>query len=144
MTRSTRRSSRCPWSGPGRHPRAPWPRRCRPSPARKSVACPALMPKYPVMSLTADHGQPGAGAGAAHGARPVALVTGAGRTAGIAAGIVRQLAESGWDIAFTYWHAYDDRMPWGPEADATAAITEIIGAQGAACVAIEADLADPG
>jgi 3-oxoacyl-[acyl-carrier protein] reductase len=102
------------------------------------------MPKYPVMSLTADHGQPGAGAGAAHGARPVALVTGAGRTAGIAAGIVRQLAESGWDIAFTYWHAYDDRMPWGPEADATAAITEIIGAQGAACVAIEADLADPG
>jgi 3-oxoacyl-[acyl-carrier protein] reductase len=96
------------------------------------------MPKYPVMTFTADHGQPAGGAGSAEAARPVALVTGAGRTAGIAAGIVGQLAASGWDIAFTYWHAYDDRMPWGQQADATAAITEIITAQGAGAVAIEA------
>jgi 3-oxoacyl-[acyl-carrier protein] reductase len=43
-------------------------------------------------------------------ARPIALVTGVGRTAGIGAGIATQLAASGWDIAFTYWTAYDTRM----------------------------------
>jgi len=57
-------------------------------------------------------------------ARPVALVTGTGRTAGIAAGIAGQLAASGWNIAFTYWTAYDQRMPWGPEPEAAAAIRE--------------------
>jgi 3-oxoacyl-[acyl-carrier protein] reductase len=42
--------------------------------------------------------------------RPVALVTGVGRTVGIGAGIAGQLAASGWDIAFSYWTAYDQRM----------------------------------
>jgi len=37
--------------------------------------------------------------------RPVALVTGVGRTVGIGAG-----------IAFTYWTAYDERMSWGIES----------------------------
>jgi len=41
----------------------------------------------------------------------VALVTGVGRTAGIGAGIATALAASGWDIALTYWAAYDTRMP---------------------------------
>jgi 3-oxoacyl-[acyl-carrier protein] reductase len=54
--------------------------------------------------------------------RPVALVTGVGRTAGIGAGIASQLAASGRDIAFTYWTAYDARMTWGVEAGATDAI----------------------
>lgn len=75
--------------------------------------------------------------------RPLALITGVGRTVGIGAGIARQLAASGWDIAFTYWSPYDDRMPWGVEAGARDGIEQDLAARGAATAAIEADLADP-
>jgi 3-oxoacyl-[acyl-carrier protein] reductase len=74
--------------------------------------------------------------------RPVALVTGVGRTVGIGAGIARSLAASGWDIAFTYWTAYDERMDWGVESGATGEITAELTALGAAAIPIEADLAD--
>lgn len=72
----------------------------------------------------------------------MALVTGAGRSAGIGAGITRQLAESGWDIAFTYWTPYDDRVHSGAVPGASAAITAEIAEHGAAAAAIEADLCD--
>jgi 3-oxoacyl-[acyl-carrier protein] reductase len=39
-----------------------------------------------------------------------ALITGVGRRRGIGAGIARGLAEDGWDLALSYWHAYDDRI----------------------------------
>jgi 3-oxoacyl-[acyl-carrier protein] reductase len=74
--------------------------------------------------------------------RPVALVTGVGRTVGIGAGIAARLAASGWDIAFTYWTAYDERMPWGVEPAATHAVERSLSGHGVAVAAIEADLAD--
>jgi 3-oxoacyl-[acyl-carrier protein] reductase len=86
--------------------------------------------------MTGENSDPGP-------ARPVALVTGVGRTAGLGAGIARQLAGSGWDVAFTYWTAYDQRMPWGEEGNAARVIGESLAGAGAAVAAVEADLADP-
>jgi 3-oxoacyl-[acyl-carrier protein] reductase len=89
--------------------------------------------------MTSNHDRVPAGPG-----RPVALVTGVGRTVGIGAGIATELAASGWDIAFTYLTAYDERMSWGVENGATSAIEESLASNGAAVAAIEADLADTG
>ncbi|MEI7905428.1 MAG: short-chain dehydrogenase, partial [Candidatus Firestonebacteria bacterium] len=45
--------------------------------------------------------------------RPIALVTGASRKAGIGSAIATSLAEAGWDVAVSYWLKYDAAMPWG-------------------------------
>lgn len=74
-------------------------------------------------------------------ARPVALVTGVSRSAGIGAAIVENLARAGWDIALTYWPAYDDRMPWRSNAADFTAIENALQEYGARTFAIETDLA---
>lgn len=94
------------------------------------------------MTMTSEYDHHPAGESSSGHGRPTALVTGAGRTVGIGAGIANQLAASGWDIAFTYWTGYDKRMPWGIEARAADAIESSLTSHGAAAVAIEADLTD--
>ncbi|CAM5367013.1 SDR family oxidoreductase OS=Streptomyces alboniger OX=132473 GN=CP975_01980 PE=3 SV=1 [Streptomyces alboniger] len=75
--------------------------------------------------------------------RPLALVTGAGRSAGIAASVVLGLARAGWDVAFTYWTPYDARMRWGVEPGAPEELRKRAAALGARTHAVEADLSDP-
>lgn len=74
--------------------------------------------------------------------RPVALVTGVGRRRGIAAAIVERLAIAGWDVAFTFWRPSDDRMAWGRDDHAAAALGDRLPEVGARAFAVEADLAD--
>jgi 3-oxoacyl-[acyl-carrier protein] reductase len=68
----------------------------------------------------------------------LALVTGASRREGIGAAIALGLARGGWDVAITYWRAYDARMPWGasPVEDVMAQLK----AAGVSTMALEADL----
>lgn len=75
--------------------------------------------------------------------RPLALVTGAGRSAGIAASVVLNLARAGWDVAFTYWTPYDARMQWGVEQGAPEELRKEVASLGARTLAVEADLSDP-
>jgi 3-oxoacyl-[acyl-carrier protein] reductase len=62
-------------------------------------------------------------------ARPVALVTGVGRSVGIAATVAAGLAADGWTVASAGWRGYDARMPWGADGEPLAEF--------------EADMADP-
>jgi 3-oxoacyl-[acyl-carrier protein] reductase len=96
------------------------------------------------MTMTSDQDHVEAGQLPPGPRRPIALVTGVGRTVGIGAGVVTRLAASGWDIAFTYWTDYDKRMSWGVEAGAVDAMQKSLTGHGAATAAIEADLVDAG
>ena len=73
-------------------------------------------------------------------AKRVALISGVGRTAGLGYAIAKRLAAERWDIALTYWAAYDMRMPWGAEQEAAGLINRELVAMGSRVISIEADL----
>lgn len=73
----------------------------------------------------------------------VACITGVGRKNSIGRAIALRLAESGWDIAFSYWSPYEERMSLGGTPNDPADIAEEIAATGRRVLAVEADFEDP-
>jgi len=72
--------------------------------------------------------------------RPDALITGASRWASIGAAIARELARRGWDVATTFWRAYDAAMPWGSDPADVDRLRQQLESHGAKTAAVEADL----
>ena len=75
--------------------------------------------------------------------RKLALLTGAGRRSGIAAGIARKLVENDWDLALTYWTKYDERTPYGVQPTDPLAIKEELESAGCSVFLMECDLELP-
>jgi 3-oxoacyl-[acyl-carrier protein] reductase len=78
-----------------------------------------------------------------HARRPAALITGAGRLTGIAAGIAVRLADDGWDLALSYWRPYDADQPWSSSDDEPERLADDLRGRGATVSLLPADLADP-
>jgi 3-oxoacyl-[acyl-carrier protein] reductase len=75
--------------------------------------------------------------------RPIAIVTGASRRAGIGAAICRALAEGGHDIFFTHLQAYDRDVSVGADEDGPAALAAELRDLGVRVAETPADLMDP-
>lgn len=75
--------------------------------------------------------------------RPGVLVTGAGRLAGIAAGIAARLADDGWDIALNYWRPYDVSLAPASAEEEVDRLADDLRARGARVTLLPGDLADP-
>src|SRR5262245_57025177 len=77
------------------------------------------------------------------GLRPAALITGAGRLTSIGAGIVKRLADDGWNLALSYWQPYDVDAAPHPEAGEPEQIAADVRARGATVVQLPGDLTEP-
>lgn len=73
----------------------------------------------------------------------VAIVTGAGRRAGIGAAICRALARRGADVFFTQWGAYDRGPGTGEDPDGPAALRQELRSLDVRAEHVEADLSLP-
>jgi 3-oxoacyl-[acyl-carrier protein] reductase len=69
----------------------------------------------------------------------VAIVTGAGRRAGIGAAVCRAFAVCGADVFFTYWRPFD-RQTWYADEAGPAVIEEDVRGLGVRVASLEADL----
>jgi 3-oxoacyl-[acyl-carrier protein] reductase len=76
--------------------------------------------------------------------RKLALLTGVGRKAGIAAAIAKKLAGNDWNLALTHWTKYDERMPWGVQPTEPASIKKELETTGGRVFMVESDLEQPG
>jgi 3-oxoacyl-[acyl-carrier protein] reductase len=72
--------------------------------------------------------------------RPIVLITGASRSIGIGSSIAKELAQSGWDVALTYWQPYDVSMPWGSDPGEVQLLRNEVESFGVRSTAIEVDL----
>ena len=75
--------------------------------------------------------------------RPAALITGAGRLTGIAAGIAVRLADDGWDLGLSYWRPYDADQPWSSSDDEPERLAEDLRGRAATVALLPGDLTDP-
>jgi 3-oxoacyl-[acyl-carrier protein] reductase len=74
--------------------------------------------------------------------RPIALVTGVGRELGIGFAVAERLATDGFDVATTYWTAYDERKPWGADDDISDRLAARLTSVGARHFSLEANFED--
>src|SRR5437667_9383812 len=73
----------------------------------------------------------------------MALVTGAGRRAGIGAAICREIAKNGGDVFFTYWQQYDKETHSGHSVNDPAALAAELSQFGVRVGSVEIDLSVP-